>query len=157
MGVESDVTQLRDSELEQLGHIIGVYKKYRYLLHGGDTVRFDTFELTAGAGLSHGVYSHDRRQALVAYCQLSSDVSLTPPMWRLPGLLEDALYEVQIVPLTTATSVIVPGAVVRQPEWLSEALRGAPATFTGRHLEVVGLQAPVMWPETAVLVYLSCS
>ena len=157
LGVESDVTQLRDSELEQLRHIIGVYKKYRYLLHGGDTVRFDTFELTAGAGLSHGVYSLDRRQALVAYCQLSSDVSLTPPMWRLPGLLEDALYEVQIVPLTTATSVIVPGAVVRQPEWLSEALRGAPATFTGRYLEVVGLQAPVMWPETAVLVYLSCS
>ena len=157
LGVESDITQWDEVDRAQLAQLINVYKGYRDLLHGGDTVRFETYVTTDGAALAHGVYSCDREEALLAYCQLSSGVSLTPPLWRIPDLLPDRTYRVDLVPIDPSGGAAVTGPASRQPDWVGRAQKGEPLVFSGRFLATVGLPPPVMWPESAVLVHLSCS
>jgi alpha-galactosidase len=157
LGVEADITQCDDDEIAQLAQLIDIYQGYRDLLHGGDTVRFDTYTISAGTSLAHGVYAHDRIEALLAYCQLSSAMSLTPPMWRIPDLLADAQYRVDIVPTDPTGAMTVVGPASQQPDWVGRAQKGEPLTYSGEFLATVGLPAPIMWPESAVLVHLSCS
>ena len=157
LGIEADITQCDDDEIAQLAQLIDIYQGYRDLLHGGDTVRFDTFAISAGTSLAHGVYSRDRTEGLLAYCQLSSDTSLTPPTWRIPDLIPDRQYRVDIVPTDPSGSVMVVGPASQQPDWVGRAQKGEPLTYSGEFLASVGLPAPIMWPESAVLVHLSCS
>ncbi|MFZ9563559.1 MAG: alpha-galactosidase [Ilumatobacteraceae bacterium] len=156
MGVEADVTAMGDDELSDLRHVIGVHKRFRSLIHTGESVRFETFDLTSGAALSHGVIATDRSEAILAYVQLASVQAPVAPAWRIPGLDPERDYVVRMVPLTRE-AVPVPGTAVDQPAWLRASLADEPQSMSGAFLRDVGLVPPVMWPESAVLVHLSGS
>lgn len=144
LGVEWNVLDLTDEERSGLAEGIAIHKQWRALLHGGDVVRFDP---TSEAGHAHGVYSIDRSEAIVAYVQLATDMALTPPPLRLPGLTADRLYRIERVALPHDR--FERGPARAQPAWLSNGI-----TLSGNHLAAVGLQLPVMNPESALLMSL---
>ena len=142
LGVEWNILQATSVEREKLAQIIAVHKKFRPLLHGGETVRFD---LASSAALAHGVYSVDRTEALLCYAQLRTAMNPIPEMWRIPGLQERRIYVVECVQIPGGVS----GATRTQPPWLTTSMQ-----LTGEQLAVIGIRPPVLHPETAVLVHL---
>jgi hypothetical protein len=129
--------------------MIALHKRFRWLLHSGDTVRFDLVPDGAmPSGHAHGVYSSDRREALVAAIQLRTGDSPTPPTLRLPGLAHDLVYRVEVVPLAAQPHPLTR----RQPEWITGGIH-----LTGRQLATHGVQLPPMHPETGVLLHLTTS
>ncbi|MGB8858009.1 MAG: alpha-galactosidase [Ilumatobacteraceae bacterium] len=139
LGVEWNVLTLSDGEREQLGEAIALHQRFRALLHQGDAVRFDpVLNGQEAASHAYGVYSADRREALVAHVQLATGMSLLPPPLRLPGLLSDGRYVLEQVPL--------PGSRV---EWAGSGL-----VLTGAQLAAHGVQLPRQHPESGLLLHL---
>jgi alpha-galactosidase len=140
LGVELDVMSLDEAESEQLAAAISLHHRFRPLLHSGDVVRFDPVRNgQAPAGLAHGVYSADRREAIVAYVQTASGLSLLPPPLRLPGLSGDQRYMVEQIPL--------PGSWAH---W-----EGSGLVLTGAQLAAHGIQPPHLNPESGILFHLT--
>jgi alpha-galactosidase len=140
LGVEWNVLDLGDSERAQLAEAIALHQRFRYLLHSGDTVRFDpVLNGQEAASHAHGVFSRDRREALVAHVQLASGMSLLPSPLRLPGLDPAASYRIDQVPL--------PGA---QAVWQHSGIE-----LTGTQLAHHGLQLPRLHPESGLLLHLT--
>jgi alpha-galactosidase len=144
LGVEWNVARLEEDRRAQLAAAIAVHKRFRPLLHTGDTVRFDTEPVYC----AHGVYAADRSEALVSFAQLATAASLTPPALRLPGLDPDARYRVEHVALPGERW----GMALSQPTWLTDGTE-----LTGRQLAAHGIRPPVMHPESAVLVHLTAT
>ena len=144
LGVEWNVMELSEAERAGLAEAIAIHKRFRSLLHTGDTVRFDPANDAAHA---HGVYSTDRAEAIVAFVQLQTDMALTPQPLRLPGLDADAMYCIERVVLPDDKAERGPARA--QPSWLRDGI-----TLSGRQLAVTGLQMPVMNPESALLLHL---
>ena len=144
LGVEWNLLALDEEELGALAAVIALHKRFRTLLHSGDTVRYDT-EPTY---VAHGVYSADRTEALVSWAAVATAPSLTPPPLRLPGLQANIRYRVERLDL--------PGddddSARAQPAW---CVGGAIAT--GWQLGTAGLQPPSLHPETATLIHLAAA
>ena len=137
LGVEWNLLELTDRQLDDLAAVIALHKRFRGLLHGGDTVRFDT----DAAYAAHGVYAPDRSEALVSFAVLSTALSLTPPRLRLPGLDPDRRYRV--------TDIALPGGhrgPRRSASWNE-------LTLTGAQLAAIGVQLPTLHPENLVLLH----
>ena len=144
LGIESNLLALTDDELDQLAAAVALHHRFRPLLHGGDTVRFDT----EAAYLAHGVYAADRSEAVVSFAVMTTAFSLTPPPLLLPGLEAARVYRVQRLDLPGASSH-QPGRTL--PAWC----RPGGVTATGAAFATVGLQVPAMHPETAMLIHLT--
>ena len=144
LGVECDLLELSDSELDDLAEVIALHKRHRPLLHGGDSVRFDT----EPAYVAHGVYAPDRSEALVSFAAVASAPSLTPPRLRLSGLDPDRSYRVGAVRLPGERT----GPARSSPAWVEHGM-----AMRGDELAHLGLQMPAMHPETALLIHLSSS
>jgi alpha-galactosidase len=98
LGVEWDLTTLSDGQLDDLGAVIALHKRFRALLHDGDVVRFDT----PPEYCAHGVFAVDRSDAVVSFAQLASGLSLTPPPLQLPDLLPDRGFHIEALSLPGA-------------------------------------------------------
>jgi len=155
LGVEWNVLDLEDEERTALGDVIALHRRFRPLLHGGDAVRFDLAPNGPGGrdsvpdAMAHGVYAIDRGEALVCFAQLRTGMALTPPPLRLPGLAPERAYRIENVPLPGGLR----GSSRTLPEWLTEPR--ADFALTGAQLAAHGIQLPVLWPETAMLLHLS--
>ena len=141
MGVEWNLLALEDAELEALAAVIELHKRFRGLLHSGDSVRFDT----EPAYVAHGVYSRDCDEALVSWAVVTTAPSLTPPPLRLPGLVPERAYRVARLRLAGDGN----GSARLQPAWFTDG-----AIVSGWQLGAVGLQPPILDPETAILIHL---
>jgi len=142
LGIEWNLLECDDDELARLASIVAMHKTHRSLLHGGDTVRFDPSD---DAGLAGGVYSSDRREALISYARMTSGASLTPAPLRLPGLIPDALYQIEHLSFPGETW----GMALSHPSWPTTGL-----SLTGAQLAAHGLQLPVLLPERAFVFHL---
>lgn len=164
LGIEADLTSLDERDLGDVTRVVAVYKQFRELVHSGNLFRIDS-SMRSSTGsptqrdqpvLVHGVVSQDSRQALVSIAQLDTETSLVPARVRIPGLVPDARYQVQLVPLTeNQRDGQRLGPAIDQPGWISASVAGRPVSITGRVLSAIGLQRPVMWPESAIVVHLS--
>ena len=135
MGVECDVRALSDGDRVRLGEAIELYRRFRGLIHTGDVVRFDS---PVSAIRQYGVYSSDRREALIAHVALATSASAVPPPLRLPGLLAEARYRMEQVPLPGARAV-----------WA-----GSGVVLTGGQLAAHGVLLPPLNPESGLLLHL---
>ncbi len=147
LGIEWNVLSMNELQRAELASFIGLHKRFRTLLHSGDVVRFDPIgNGPEVSGHAHGVYAVDRSEALVCAVQLRTGASLTPPPLRLPGLVAERRYRVQVVD--------PPGvhahAIRQQPGWTTGGL-----ALTGRQLAAHGIQLPAMDAESALLVHLT--
>jgi alpha-galactosidase len=142
LGVEWNLLSLTDAELEALAEVIALHQRFRPLLHGGDTVRFDT----EPAYVAHGVYAPDRTEALVSFAVVATAISLTAPPLLLPGLDPDREYRVARLHLPGEH----PGPGRTEPAWCETGV-----TMTGAALAAIGIQPPPLHPESAVLIHLT--
>ncbi len=140
LGIEWNVLDLTPGERDQLAAAVQLHQRFRPLVHGGDTVRFDpVLNGQTPASHAYGVFSPDRREALVAHVQLTTGMSLLPPPVRVQGLPADARYRVEQVP--------VPGSNV---VWASSGI-----VLTGAQLANHGVQLPRQHPESGILLHLT--
>ena len=142
-GIEWDITTCTPDERAALASWAALYKQLRGLLHTGDVVRADHPD--AGAWL-HGVVSADRREAVFGYVRLITSVDATPGRLRLPGL--DPALDYEVVRRDEAGTAV--GLYGRPVPWWT---RGR-AVASGRVLGEIGLPAPLLNPEEAVLLQL---
>ena len=133
LGFELDLTVCSQSELQLIKQVVEWHKKFRGLLHSGDAVRFDC---KSESQLSHGVYSHDRNEALVSLVQLTETIHGEESQFlQLPGLNGECRYRVVAFDSKFATTEAV-------------------GEFTGRQLSNTGLKLSKMRPETGTIFHL---
>ena len=140
LGVECDLMDLDEDDLDDLRAAIDAHRRLRPLLHSGDVVRFDTED----AYIAHGVYSPDRSEAVVSFAAIATASSATPPRLRLPGLDSAVRYRLDSLQLFAQDR---------------RSQRGAPAlpvglAMRGDDLGRIGMPIPSLDPQTALLVYL---
>jgi alpha-galactosidase len=144
-GIEWNLLDATDEDRRALAGWIALYKEHRALLHGGDVVRIDAEPDTSS--LAHGVLAADRNEALVAYVQLGTPASLSPSRLRVPELDAERRYVARLVEQPGVPSLRLHGElpIVEGTE------------LTGRQLDRIGVQLPVLLPETAHLVHIAAS
>ncbi len=144
-GIEWDLTDATDDDLDRLAAWIGRYRRYRPLLHTGRVVRPESPD---PAVLLHGVVAADRSEALVAHVALDESAHNRGVFVRVPGLDPDASYDVRWE-----------GPVDLEETSKSSPLAPAGPTdgtaVTGRALGTRGYWVPRRRPETVTLVHLS--
>lgn len=141
-GIEWNLTAASESERLDIAAWITEHKRLRPLLHTGRVVRADSPD---PAHLLHGVVAQDRTHAVFALVTLGTPRAALPPPIRLPGLDPDRLYTVRPIGVPPRTLQDAP------PLWLA----AGSATLTGRVLAEVGLPAPLLTPEQALLLELT--
>ncbi|ROS27868.1 alpha-galactosidase [Cellulomonas sp. PhB150] len=138
-GIEWDLTRASADELAAVTRWTALYRSSRALLHGGVVVRGDASD---PAWLTHGVVATDRSEALFAVVALGTAQGALPPVIRLPGLDPSRTYRVSVVDVGAEPTFVQPQA----PPWWPGT------TLPGRVLAEVGLAAPLLAPENAVLL-----
>jgi alpha-galactosidase len=113
------------------------------LLHHGDVVRLDHPDPNV---LVHGVVAADRSEAVFACTRLGSGASLHTAPLRPIGLDPTRTYAIANLPMGGTRL----GPARRQPTWLATGLR-----MTGRQMSSVGFSAPVLLPETSMLIHIT--
>jgi alpha-galactosidase len=147
LGVEWNLLRLSAVDLDRLREGIALHRRFRALLHSGDSVRFDPQSTggSHGGGIdgqtavhAHGVYATDRSEAVVAVVQLTASAALLSAPLRLPGLTTEVRYRVERV------------ALPAQGETGFRTIE-----LTGRQLAVHGVQLPALRPESGMLLHLT--
>ncbi len=137
-GIEWNVTEANDRELSVLKAYVAFYKSHRDLLHSGDVVRSDVIQ---GNAQMYGTVSKDKKRAVFSYMQLTSLDNFGPLVATFDGLDAQSLYTLSVVEDISA------------PEFLQKVHPGwwPSVEMTGEQLAVIGLQLPVMKPESGLL------
>ncbi len=139
-GIEWDLRDASAADLDELAQWVALYQRERGLLHTGTTVHADCPD---PAYWAYGVVSPDRRQALFSFVALDTSPAAQPGRIRLPGLDPDVAYRIEPIELSAGALV---GTPTGYPSWWTD-----PTVVTGRALEAVGLQGPMLYPEQALL------
>jgi alpha-galactosidase len=140
LGIEWNLLTASDHDRAELSEIIDLHKRLRPLLHHGEVVRLDHPDPNV---MVHGVVASDRSSAVFACSRLRSGPSLHTAPLRLLGLDPSRSYDVSILPVGVGTW----GSARQQPEWLTAGMQ-----LTGRQLSSLGLNAPILRPETSILI-----
>jgi alpha-galactosidase len=139
-GIEWDLRTASVSELEELAAWVSLYKTERALIHSGTAVRSDYPDESYWA---HGYVSPSGDRAIFSFVALHTSVNAQPGRIRIPGLLPDARYRIEPIELSASALVRTASG---PPEWWTQ-----PTTVTGRTLDGIGLQAPMLYPEQALV------
>ena len=139
-GIEWNINEADEQETETLKAYINFYKKHRDLLHSGTVVRSD--EIIGDAQL-YGTVALDKKEAIFTYMQLTSLDNFGPLVTTFDGLDKETYYQVTVVEELSASDFIQKKA----PGWWP-ALK-----LTGDQLAHIGLQLPVLKPETGLLFH----
>ena len=139
-GIEWNINEADAAETETLKVYINFYKKHRDLLHSGTVVRSD--EIIGDAHL-YGTVALDKKEAIFTYMQLTSADNFGPLVTTFDGLDKETMYQVSVVEELSASDFIQKKA----PGWWP-ALK-----LTGDQLAHIGLQLPVLKPETGLLFH----
>ena len=140
LGIEWNVLQTSSTEREHLAAIVACHRRLRPLLHGGRVIRVDHPDPSA---LVHGVVAHDRRRAIVSYVQMTPSDTVLPTPFVVTGL--DPRRRYRVAPLADIDAGVDDGRSA--PAWVTNGVE-----LTGAELERVGLQPPILQPESALLV-----
>ena len=139
-GIEWNINEADAQETETLKAYINFYKKHRDLLHSGTVVRSD--EIIGDAQL-YGTVALDKKEAIFTYMQLTSLDNFGPLVTTFDGLDKETNYQVTVIEELSASDFIQKKA----PGWWP-ALK-----LTGGQLAHIGLQLPVLKPETGLLFH----
>lgn len=137
-GIEWNLLDASSDELEALSDWTSFYRENRALLHSGRTVRVEHPDPSATV---QGVVAHDKSAAIFSYVQCTTTAGTRPAAFRLPGLEPSATY--RVTPRNFGQNQVMQR---RAPDWMDGV------EVTGAALSHVGLRAPILWPEDAVLV-----
>jgi alpha-galactosidase len=137
-GIEWDITEATDAELEVLRKYVAFYKTHRDLLHSGDVVRSDVIQ---GNAQMYGTVSKDKQRAIFTYMQLTSIDNFGPLVATFDGLDPLRTYTVTVNTDLSATDFLHKS----NPGWWPSV------ELSGEALASIGLQLPVTRPESGLL------
>jgi alpha-galactosidase len=143
LGIEWDVTSLKDHQRAALGEVVALHKQLRSLLHSGDHRRWDCADVSLRA---YGVVARDLGEAVVVIAAIDTARSSVPRPLRIGGLDAKRSYRVRHRPLTDEHL----GPMRQPPPWMTDGV-----TLTGHQLATIGLALPVLHPESAILLQLN--
>jgi alpha-galactosidase len=144
LGIEWDLTEATADDLAELSAWVEFFKAERKLLLSGTLVRMDTHDEHL---FVHGVVAPDRSAAIFAMAVVGSLDSSPGPRVRLRGLDAEASYRLRPVLVGAGPSGLV------APSWWGAGDAGYPGVvLSGAALAEVGVAAPVIHPEQAVLL-----
>lgn len=138
MGVELDPVKSSEKAKNDFAHYITLHKKYRKLLHSGDSFRFDCAD---GRQNIYGIKNDE--EMLLIICQLSMPEYALPSPLRIDYLDDKATYAVKIIEMPTASFQLMK----QQPKWLNKTL-----SLRGDNLREIGLSLPILDPESALIL-----
>lgn len=140
MGIEWDLRSASDADRDELAAWITLYKEVRPLVHTGTAVHADYPD---EAYWVHGFVAADRSEAIFSFVAMQTMVATQPGRIRLPGLDSASPYRIEPVHLSdSALTKTADGP----PAWWS-----TPTTINGAVLATIGLQAPMLYPEQALV------
>jgi alpha-galactosidase len=139
-GIEWDLRTASAAELDELAAWVRLYKDERALIHTGTAVHSDYPD---DAYWAHGYVSPGSDRAIFAFVAMATSAVARPGRIRIPGLSPDASYRVEPIELSGAA---LTRTTAGPPSWWTR-----PTTMTGRLLGEIGLQAPMLYPEQALL------
>ena len=140
-GIEWDINEADAEETKTLKVFVEFYKKHRDLLHSGTVVRSD--EIIGDAQL-YGTVALDKKEAIFTYMQLTSADNFGPLITTFDGLDKETLYQLSVIEELSAVEF----TQKRAPGWWPSL------QLTGDQLAHVGLQLPVLKPETGLLFHI---
>jgi alpha-galactosidase len=140
-GIEWNISEADEKETQILKAYVAFYKKHRDLLHSGTVVRSD--EIVGNAQL-YGTVALDKKEAIFTYMQLTSLDNFGPLLTTFDGLDKETTYQLTVVEDLSADDFIQK----RAPGWWPAL------TMTGDQLAHVGMQLPVLKPESGLLFYI---
>lgn len=138
-GIEWNILEASDHELKVLKSFINFYKANRALLHSGNTFRSDTI---AERAYLYGTIAQDKSAAIYSYMQLQSPDGYLPIIAQLGGLDPKRTYKVEVV------TELAPADFMHRtaPGWYPTI------TATGQALMAIGLELPILRPESGLLL-----
>jgi alpha-galactosidase len=139
-GIEWNITEADADETKVLKEYVAFYKKHRDLLHSGTVVRSD--EIVGNAHL-YGTVALDRKEAIFTYMQLSSLDNFGPLLTTFDGLEKEITYQVTMIEELSTTDFTQRQA----PGWWPTI------QLTGDQLAHIGLQLPILKPESGLLFH----
>jgi alpha-galactosidase len=145
MGLELNLLTEPEADLAELKMAIALYKAHRALLHSGDLVRLDT---SADMNVV-GVVSADRAEALYSVAMLTGHPATRPSRLYLAGLDPVRQYRLRLV-WPVGWRSITPPSVFEALD-----LGGAGCVLSGEALMTAGMQLPLAFPETVLLLHLT--
>jgi alpha-galactosidase len=140
MGLEMDPRELTDEDCEQLSTIITLHKKHRQLLHTGELIRLNQ----DGDSINFGIINKDKSQALFAYNCINETKRTTPPKYRFSGLSAEKVYRL---------TLIWPIQLKEYSPSILSKIQGE--KFSGESLMQLGMQLPVLFPQTSLIFELN--
>jgi len=143
MGLELNLHEESDDDLETLRQAVSLYKNYRALIHDGDFVRLDSSDYLNMVG----VIAKDRTEAIFSCAKTTGHSTTLPGRFRFAGLDMSKRYLVKIIWPTRYFSVTSP-SIVEVADLL-----GSGSTFSGEALLVHGFQLPLMYPESCIVYH----
>ena len=141
LGMELDPASASEEHKAEFARYIALHKRFRSLAHSGDLVRFDYPDQTA---MATGVIARDKNEAVITFAQVQTRTyTLSSPL-RIPGLELKTSYRVSMVSSEQLNHTM------KQPmPWDCSEL-----VLTGQILEQTGIQMPVLWGETALVLHI---
>jgi alpha-galactosidase len=139
-GLERDLTALSPEELAALKSWIALYKRERTLMHTGKIIRMDYPD---SSHYLFGTVNKDKSEAFFSYVQLQPIVASHAPKLFFRGLNAKQRYQLSVIDDAGAAQFMA----ISAPDWLNSG-----AVMTGTALEEVGLPAPILRPENALLL-----
>jgi alpha-galactosidase len=138
-GIEWDITRTSDEERTLLKEWAKYYRSNREWMHRGTLIRIDHPDESA---FLYGVVSDEKKRALFTYAQLTPASTSFPQTLRFRGLDPAQRYRL---------AAIFPAGRPR------EMAHGSPLWFSGieisgEALMVIGVTAPILEPENALLI-----
>ena len=138
-GIEWNILEATDDEVEILKNFIKFYKEHRKLIHSADISRADV-----GNAYLYGSISQDKKEAIFTYMQLATADGFLPVIAQLHGLDPDRTYLVKV-----ATEISSNDLQQRStPGWWPEV------KLRGDQLSKVGLEMPGLRPEKGLILTL---
>ena len=138
-GIEWDITGTSDEERALLKEWAKYYRSNREWMHRGTLIRIDHPDESA---FLYGVVSDVKKRALFTYAQLTPASTSFPQTLRFRGLDPAQRYRLAAVFPAGRPREMAHGS----PPWFSEI------EISGDALMVIGVTAPILEPENALLI-----
>lgn len=139
-GIEWNITEATDHEIEVLKKYVAFYKEHRGLLHSGRVVRSD---LIVDKAYLYGTVAQDKSEAIYSYMQLTSNDTFGPLRATFEGLDADRKYRISVVEELSSPYYIQKAA----PGWWPSV------ESTGNQLAEIGLTLPGVVPDHGILFH----
>jgi len=138
MGIEVDIRQLEREEKSILKSAVLLYKRFRSLIHRGRLLRFPTNDHAD----SFAIFSSDNKLALFSYVDIYGHQRAYPGYYFFRGLHRLSKYRVSLIwPQAPLSSTL---------GFLNDSLK---EDYTGELLETVGVQLPLIKPQSSLIFF----